>query len=156
MAAPCKQGALACSKEHYSRAREQHAVDEAMETSGIFEKLSDWHRWFVKHSPIAEWEPSAASNKMRTAIAASFLPGVKKAAWKKWTEFSERFSVGEHLDHDHHKLAVTRASSFLEYRINICEASAIQAATKLWAVDRKHQELGLSSPFMVIHGQRSS
>ena len=24
----------------------------------------------------------------------------------------------------------------------------MQAATELWAVDRKHQELGLSSPFM--------
>ena len=85
---------------------------------------------------------------MRTTIADSFVPGVKKAAWKKWTEFSERFSVGEHLDHEHHKLAVTRASSFLEYRINICEASAIQAAAELWAVDRKHQELGLSSLFI--------
>ena len=148
LSAPCKQGALACSHEHYNRAKEQRAVDEAVEASGIFERLSEWHRWFDKHSPVAEWKPIAESNKMRAATAASFVPGVKKVAWKRWTDLSESFGVEEHLNHEHRKLAVTRASSFLECRINICEASAMQAATELWADDRKHQELGLSSPFM--------
>ena len=146
--APCKKSALACSQKHYNRAIEQHAVDEAMEASGVFERLTMWHRWFDEHSPAAEWKPSAASNKMRAATAASFVPGVKKAAWERWTEFAARFSVEEHLNHEHRELAVARATNFLEYRTNICGISAMQAATELWAVDRRHQELGLNSPFM--------
>jgi hypothetical protein len=142
-AAPCKQSALACSQKHYNRAKEQLAVDEAMEASGIFERLSEWHR-----SPAVEWKSSTASNKMRAATATSFVPGVKKVAWQRWTEFTERFKVEKHLNHEHRKLAVTRASNFLEYRTGIGEASAMQAATESWAVDRNHQELGLNSPFM--------
>ena len=143
-----KQSAVACSQKHYNRAKEQLAVDEAMEASGVFERLTEWHRWFSKQLPAAEWKSSTASNKMRVATAASFVPGVMKVAWQRWTEFAEKFRVEKHLNHEHRKLAVTCASSFLEYRTGIGEASAMQAATELWAVDRKHQELGLNSPFM--------